>query len=215
MQVGHPLTASWSFLGRIVFQDSPTTTLSRKQSLSTLQSPGVGARSGAMPSPRVRQGFSGGFDGVLGAGETWTSRRRASEASRPGAISRDISGGDGENVEKLAVLGEAHAIDKNPDQTSVNPPNPAESVLVTPGSFSQPQANAEITQSTNNVASPSPPGDGAPPTEPKDLAAVEWSYKDPAGNIQGTYQYDSRLRFVPPKLFLSRTVPSRSHAEVV
>jgi PERQ amino acid-rich with GYF domain-containing protein len=188
MQVGRHLTASMSFLGRILFfQDSPTTTLPRKQSFSTLQSPGVGARSGPMPSPRVRQGFSGGFDGVLGAGETWTSRRRASEASRPGAITRDTSGGgDVDNAEKLAALGEGRAIDKGSDQSSVGASIQAEGIPVTSGSASYGQVNAEAAQVPNNVASTIPPGDGPPlPTEPKDLASVEWSYKDPSGAVQG------------------------------
>ena len=184
MQVGCHLTASMSSLGRILFfQDSPTTTLPRKQSLSTLQSPGVGTRSGPMPSPRVRQGFSGGFDGVLGAGETWTSRRRASEASRPGAITRDISGGgDVDNGEKLAALGEGQAIDKGSDH-SVGASIQAEGIS---GSSSHGQGITEAAQVTNNVATTIPPGDGPPlPTEPKDLGAVEWSYKDPSGAVQG------------------------------
>lgn len=47
-------------------------------------------------------------------------------------------------------------------------------------------------QNPNGSAAPSNPVGSlaSVPVDPKDLAAVEWSYKDPSGNIQGTTVID-------------------------
>ncbi|KAF6766497.1 hypothetical protein DFP72DRAFT_866688 [Ephemerocybe angulata] len=156
--------------------DSPTVpTLTRKTSLSALQSPSLTTRNPGLPSPRVRQGFNGGgFDGVLGAGESWSSRRRISEATRPGAISRDSSGGLSGGREGVNTNGEhgrgGSAVDSpsTPDPSSRDQGNPGDT-----------QVNGAVGNAISNQ-----------PTEPKDLAAVEWSYKDPAGNIQGPFRAD-------------------------
>jgi PERQ amino acid-rich with GYF domain-containing protein len=211
MQVGHfeVFHHSRAFLTGIPMKDSATPTLNRKQSLSALQSPGVNTRSNTgQPSPRVRQGFSGGgFDGVLGS-EAWTSRRRISEASRPGAISRDSSSGlSGESGEK----GDAVQDGRDDDQGRVN--GTGQGVNSSTASDSAPgvQTNANG-QANKSAGTANHSGNGLNLPEPTDLAAVEWSYKDPSGNIQGKRnELIMRHRLTPS----SRSFPRRYYAEMV
>lgn len=60
--------------------DQPAQTTPRKLSLSSPQGPLGSPRDSGLPSPRTRGPLAPGFDGILNSGETWVSRRRASES---------------------------------------------------------------------------------------------------------------------------------------
>ncbi len=60
--------------------DQPAQTMPRKLSLSSSQGPLGSPRDSGLPSPRTRGPLAPGFDGILNSGETWISRRRASES---------------------------------------------------------------------------------------------------------------------------------------
>jgi PERQ amino acid-rich with GYF domain-containing protein len=60
--------------------DQPALTVPRKHSLSSTQGSLGAPRDASLPSARTRGSLTPGFDGILNSGETWTSRRRASES---------------------------------------------------------------------------------------------------------------------------------------
>jgi PERQ amino acid-rich with GYF domain-containing protein len=60
--------------------DQPAQSMPRKLSLSSPQGPHGSPRDSGLPSPRTRGPLAPGFDGILNSGETWVSRRRASES---------------------------------------------------------------------------------------------------------------------------------------
>ena len=151
--------------------DSPTIPMTRKQSLSSLNSPSVASRgAAALPSPRKGPGFPS-FDGVLSSGDTWTVRRRTSDASlktpatarEPGAEADDKPDPIPEDVTESnnsGLGGKAGTKIENAGNSANNPSDSA-----------QQNATAGGGGSSGNPA--------------QDLGAVEWSYKDPSGNVQG------------------------------
>ncbi len=152
-------------------------------------------------SPRTRVGYTPNFDGVLNHGESWISRRRISEASTKGALlSRESQDekrikGDGireEREEDAAVVPQlSNGLDKPLFSSSLqNVPSE-----VPPFQDSSDLVNDAVDSSNNSLTAPGPPAteyhhDGLdivhPPGVP-DLAAVEWSYKDPTGQVQGKH----------------------------
>ncbi|TFK30716.1 hypothetical protein FA15DRAFT_608163 [Coprinopsis marcescibilis] len=154
--------------------DSPT--MPRKQSLSSLQAPNIGSRTAALPSPRSRPGYPS-FDGVLNTGDTWTSRRRASEASsKPGSVARQLSG-------EYDVKGEGiqEEVDGVPSSDALGNSDPSK----VKQSASQDAQSANGFTDRPNSASAN--ASGKSPTDTQDLSIIEWSYKDPMGNIQGPF----------------------------
>ncbi|KAH6916760.1 hypothetical protein BKA70DRAFT_311024 [Coprinopsis sp. MPI-PUGE-AT-0042] len=160
--------------------DSPTVPMARKQSLSSLHSPSVASRgTAALPSPRKGPGFPS-FDGVLSSGETWTVRRRTSEASlKAGGAARDAGG---ETEDKPDAIPE--------DATNEQGDHARSNSLSKEG-----QAGPNVENANNSANNPSngtqqAPATAAGGTSAQDLGAVEWSYKDPSGNIQGPFRAD-------------------------
>ncbi|EAU92624.1 hypothetical protein CC1G_01669 [Coprinopsis cinerea okayama7 len=164
--------------------DSPTTTMPRKQSLSSLQAPNAGSRSAALPSPRNRPGYPS-FDGVLNTGDSWSSRRRASEASqttKPVGIARELSGDTEDRVQPIQEDG---ADGQNGTAGSTELPRDGKTSQPNTVGGQNGQASSDAAQ--QSTASANVPNANA---GSQDLAAVEWSYKDPAGNVQGPFRAD-------------------------
>lgn len=166
-------------------------------------------RDTGLPSPRTRVGgHTPGFDGVLGGGDSWVARRRASEASlKAGVVSRESSGDhDGKTLEipeeaEEEVLNGSGQTKHIPDGSAQNQPlatsgtDPAASNGALPkGSTVPGTGNLDSSMkhlSMNPNDSFVPDGNAAaangPPPGLVDYASVEWSYKDPSGQVQGVF----------------------------
>ena len=170
--------------------DSPTSAgpLPRKQSIPNLQNPGISSsRDSGLPSPRNRVGITPNFD----CGDAWTAHRRGPDKSAV-AMSREASSDLQSDIQE--------------EQEGQDGFNGAETVLDRgPGGHSMYQAeyragqnsgsahtdlhnvNLQASHSKNAVdysISDRVPS-GLPPPGLQDLGSVEWSYKDPTGQVQG------------------------------
>lgn len=157
-------------------------------------------RDAALPSPRNRVGFTPSFDGVLNGGDSWVARRRASETSLKSGVGMSRDQGD-QPDNKASEIREEEEDGSHQYQCS----EPVEETSDTSHSRfssttapSQPSHNASLQDVQAVVAGKSigASGSGAPepvdsftsngpPPGIPDLASVEWSYKDPSGQVQG------------------------------
>ena len=179
----------------ILFLDPTTLAVSRNPSLPILQNPAISSRETA----RTRVGYTPSFDGVLNNGESWVARRRASEASLKSGntLGRDVF--DSQQASKASGIQEemegsgqkleldAAIEDQSPYLSSsprVLSDEPHQSLLATdvhePFTQGSQLPREESPSSTLYVHERTPPPPGL-----LDLSAVEWSYKDPTGQIQG------------------------------
>lgn len=148
------------------------------------------------------------FDGVLNNGDSWTSRRRASEASlKSGAATYRDSGGDWEHDDKNSGIREEkeEEVGAEVDRRALPP-------LVTSLAAEHTQSESRFglypssdafdsesrqSQSHLGYASPLDPLGGTVNhnsfSDVRDLAGVEWSYKDPTGQVQGQYSLSHPL----------------------
>ncbi|VDC01957.1 unnamed protein product [Peniophora sp. CBMAI 1063] len=152
----------------------------RKLSLSGAQ---LGSpRESAMPSPRLRGPLTpGGIDGVLFGGDSWMARRRASEAGKALPTPRGDDGGEKIKEEDETGADNSDNWRAKAPKSAADADDPAPAAK-TPGAVdNQPVANG-------NSASAAVPA--KPPGLPLDVAAIEWQYLDPQGNIQGPFRAD-------------------------
>ena len=163
--------------------------VSRNPSLSTQQNPVISS------TARPRVGYTPSFDGVLNNGESWVARRRTSEASLKSgnALGRDIvdsqlgSKASGIQEEREDSSGQKATIEDHSPYLSSSPhilsdePQFLHATDVHE-SFAQgrqlPQRESPSATLYTHKRTP-------PPGLLDDLLAVEWSYKDPTGQIQG------------------------------
>lgn len=177
----------------------PTTLVVSRNPPPTLQNP---AQTSRETTSRPRVGYTPSFDGVLNNGESWVARRRASEASLKSgnAQGRDVvesqqaakaSGIQEESEDASGQKLQANIEDQSPYLSSssyVLSEEPHQFVLGNgahePFKLSQ---NSQLPRKESpsstvcvheRIEAPPPPG-------LLDLLAVEWSYKDPTGQIQG------------------------------
>ncbi|KAF9473191.1 hypothetical protein BDN70DRAFT_886092 [Pholiota conissans] len=175
--------------------------LPRKPSLSALQAPAVSPRD---VSPRTRVGYTSSFDGVLNSGESWIARRRpvetlvkagnvasretveikASEIREENEEEQRI-GSDAQQENQAYFLSSPHLRTEEPQQYDAAGVAPDNSGSVVPATLVPPNGPPNSNQCANNTHI----GVGPPPGL-VDLAAVEWSYKDPTGQIQGPFRAD-------------------------
>jgi len=191
--------------------DQPTLGTPRKLSVSGLQQPLVSPRDSAPPPPRGRNGS--GFDGVLGSGESWNMRRRGSE-TRPrigGSAVRD-SGGFGvqaDEISEMRLKGEADEVQGSDradkptilDKAPITQSSPQRDQQ-DDGAFQRTEAghahgqNQLIDGSGQHLSNiPSATMTSPEPTTTQsqvpnvagltDPAAIEWSYLDTQGIVQG------------------------------
>ncbi|KIY67498.1 hypothetical protein CYLTODRAFT_375933 [Cylindrobasidium torrendii FP15055 ss-10] len=180
--------------------DQIPTTLPRKLSLSSMQSP-ISPRDPGIPSPRVGR-MATGFDGVLGSsgGDTsWSARRRASEATAtpktPG-VYRD----PGADILEQKI--------KEEDE----PPIPQ--VLADP--LTGVPLNAPPSRGTQNLEPSISRRDdvsntavNAPPPGLHDPSSAQWAYLDPQGNVQGPFPAETMQKwkgegYFTPELLVKR-----------
>lgn len=156
-------------------------------------------RDAAMPSPRTRVGYTPNFDGVLNNGDSWVARRRASEASLKSGVgtSRD-AGEQPQDVKALEIREEEEdgglesRKERKEERLTATQPD-----ITSGDSFYKSTSDGSVFQDSPNITqlsleykpkiseSLSGPMSTGPPPGIQDLASVEWSYKDPSGQIQG------------------------------
>ncbi|CAA7259986.1 unnamed protein product [Cyclocybe aegerita] len=197
--------------------DPTMLTIPRKPSLSALQGPTLSPREA---SPRTRVGYTPNFDGVLNSGESWVARRRASEASmKPanGQIREELDPGAKaggileEKEDESAGISRTHQADGSFLSSSSSPQIlSAEPQLYVGTANNANNPNAFLLNGTSSAHSQPNHAEVGPPPGLVDLAAVEWSYKDPTGQVQGPFRADLMQKwfndgYFSPDLPMKRT----------
>lgn len=160
----------------------------RKPALSTLPVPGVLSPT----SPRTRIGYTHNFDGVLNSGESWVSRRRYSEASLK------VSGTEFQTEDSASKPAGIAEVKEEDSATAVRVRKEEGAAFLSPTSasaipttHSEPSATKDTSEHISGTASlPTTYRDYqdiGQSSATVDLAAVEWSYKDPTGQVQGKH----------------------------
>ncbi|KAG6919561.1 hypothetical protein DXG01_004224 [Tephrocybe rancida] len=211
---GSPLRDRFGALRR----DQPSVVIPRKQSLSSLQ---PASPREAAPSPRRGSAYTPGFDGILGGSDSWVARRRASEASQKAGTSTSREGGLDYQLE-----GKASDIREEEEDTSHEPiedqrpagephdPNQsaaAQHAVNGPSSSNGQEAIAEMAHlslnaNVNGVSN-------ASPVAGVDLASVEWSYKDPSGQVQGPFNAELMQKWFDDGYFTGDLPMKRTHLD--
>ena len=139
-------------------------------------------RESAMPSPRTRGPLTpGGIDGVLsGGGDSWMARRRASAAGNTPRGDDPANTGGGEKIKEEDETGADNSDNwraKAPRTGAGGGAGEGEDGLKREGK-DEPVANGAVAPAPANAPA-------KPPGLPLDVAAIEWQYLDPQGNVQG------------------------------
>lgn len=183
---------SVSFAPDHCLKEHPTITIPRKPSISSLQPPQASPRDATLPSPRRTSGYIPGFDGILSGGESWVARRRASEASlKPGTAPSRETNGDYQQESKASEI-----LEEEEEDTSGRNLQKADSHTTALGGKEPLLSDGQNAISGSANLSLDMNGSSAPgshsssmtsslPTNITDYASIEWSYKDPSGQVQG------------------------------
>ncbi|KAI0063184.1 hypothetical protein BV25DRAFT_1990965 [Artomyces pyxidatus] len=195
--------------------DQPTLAIPRKLSLSAAQGPLSSPRESGIPSPRTRGPLTPGFDGILNGGETWTSRRRASESASKApnlnavrdAGDTELSGASrtkieeeseeplrsdtgrreqGQNGHQESASGQ-FTQQSDASRTSEDPP-PSNTNGLDRLSLNEQQPAIQPSAS-GGLQGGSELANSGPQGIP-DAASIEWSYLDPQGQVQGPFRAD-------------------------
>lgn len=170
--------------------DPTALAVSRNPTLSTQQNPAISS------TARTRVGYTPSFDGVLNNGESWVARRRTSEASLKSGntLGRDVV--DSQQGSKASGIQEERddssgqmAKTTNEDHSPYLPSSP-HILSDEPQFLHATDVHEPFAQVGQLPRRESPPAtfyahERTPPPGLLDLSAVEWSYKDPTGQIQG------------------------------
>lgn len=196
----------------VAFPDQPTLGTPRKLSVSSVQQPLTSPRDAAPPPPRGR---NSGFDGVLGSGEPWNMRRRGSETRPRigGSAARDSAGVNGQ-VDEISEMKSKDGADGAQESDRADGPVALDTAPIAQslpqrdqqddGAFQRTEpghalgrnqliddsgqehlsnvksATITSTDPTTTMQSRAPNTAGT-----SDLAAIEWSYLDTQGTVQG------------------------------
>lgn len=185
--------------------DSPTnpSPLPRKQSFTSLQITGMSPRDVGLPSPRNRVGLTPNFDGILSSGDSWVARRRTSELPFKTLItmSREASGDHQDEARGNEIREEEEDLDDEGenvlDRGLGEQPKYQANYRRAPDSGLTSAETHDINLHANyftddpiDYSKSSLRTSGSPPPGLQDVAGVEWSYKDPTGQIQGPFRAD-------------------------
>lgn len=191
--------------------DQPAQTVPRKLSLSSPQGALGSPRDSGLPSPRTRGPLAPGFDGILNSGETWVSRRRASESGtrlNSGIASRTDDDDELQSASRLKIDEQEEEQHRHPESIDTDPPGenvssqnssapsqgPEQSVV---DNSAPPSMNGTERPTSPTFHSPThsvPAGNvsvqlSTPVTAASQpVTTVEWTYLDPQGHVQGKSQ---------------------------
>jgi PERQ amino acid-rich with GYF domain-containing protein len=139
-------------------------TIPRKLSLSSTQGPLGSPRDSSLPSPRTRGPHTPGFDGILNSGDTWVSRRRASESGTRlnlGATPR--ADGDDEPQSTSSLKIDEEEEEQHRHSESIDPPV-SQKKGASPQDLSPPSGDSlqepKLTDVDNTVSSPANGNEG-------------------------------------------------------
>lgn len=185
--------------------EQPALGVPRKLSLSLMQGGTNSPRDSGLSSPRTRIPTTPGFDGILNAPDSWTSRRRASEAgAKSGTGNEYINDKEIKEEEEPQGGGWGHAAqngdlnvhnhqaaDDRMHSATVDVPDglPSEARVIDRDIANhslgdQGFAGQVPTTPSSSHTNPDTANAGPPPGI-ADVASVEWSYLDPQGQVQG------------------------------
>ncbi|KAJ7630500.1 hypothetical protein FB45DRAFT_833102 [Roridomyces roridus] len=181
--------------------DQLSSSVPRKLSLSGTQPP-LSPRDTALQSPRTRIGHTATFDGVLGSSESWVARRRASEAKAAGNVPREAE----ERRTDIREEDEDASLESQSGPRDI--PQTTESPVQEPP---PPKANESAAHVQNGV-DPAALSNGPPPGI-LDLAAVQWSYLDPQGQLQGPFRADLMQKWYDEGYFNAELLMKRTHLD--
>lgn len=143
--------------------DQPALTVPRKLSLSSAQGPLGTPRDTNLPSPRTRGSLTPSFDGILNSGETWTSRRRASESGtrlNSGTPLRSDGDGESQSASRLKIDEEGEEYHRH---SGPNPDPPIQDASSQKSAHPPGDSPQGVEPSVdNNVTSSSPNGSEGP-----------------------------------------------------
>ena len=140
-------------------------------------------------SPRTKVGYTPSFDGVLNNGDSWVARRRTEASTKTGnGPGREVSENQ-QGSRSSGILEEKEDLKQE------------DSSFLTTSSSQARQYSAVVGGLDSGTSTDHPDGftpngsinsrvygaDIGPPPGLIDLAAVEWSYKDPTGQVQGMF----------------------------
>ena len=143
-----------------------------------------------MVSPRRGPGYTPTFDGILSSGESWVARRRASEASPKAdtGAGRDVLGDHSSDSKGIEIPEEG---EDDAGNRKVQTPDDAAATsgdIESPLSGGQdPSAEMSNLSINNSSSAAGSHGNPFPLTDTIDYARIEWSYKDPSGQVQGKF----------------------------
>ena len=210
-------------------EDQPPLTIPRKLSQSSLQPPLASPRD-ALPSPR-RMGS--GFDGVLS--DSWSSRRRLSEGGVKG--NGRHGEGDPHDGSKAAGIKEedeevgASRLDPTDSNSGVSDSRmdpPSNNNSLANGANTGQTATDNISSGINNISLDSPvqntghspmvPSNTAniPPGPPPGLAdpsAMDWTYLDPQGQVQGPFPAVTMQKWYEDGYFTPNLLMKRANVD--
>jgi PERQ amino acid-rich with GYF domain-containing protein len=156
----------------IIITDQPALTIPRKLSLSSTQGPLGSPRDSSLPSPRTRGPHTPGFDGILNSGDTWVSRRRASESGTRlnlGAIPR--ADGDDEPQSTSSLKIDEEEEQQHRYSESIDPPDPqSQKKSASPHDLNPPSRGSlqepKLTDVDDTVSSPANGNEGPTSSTP-------------------------------------------------
>lgn len=149
----------------------------------------------SLPSPRTRVGnnsTASNFDGILNGNETpWTSGKSRVLPGQTFAA-RAKNGDTSKDTSELEIKEEEETSDANAENGNLQPPEPEISLPTNVADLNGLSNNVEkLSITTNHIE---PQNHAPPPVGPGSngvhwdealFAAMQWSYVDPLGNIQG------------------------------
>ncbi|KIM47935.1 hypothetical protein M413DRAFT_439631 [Hebeloma cylindrosporum] len=170
--------------------EASTLGIPRKPSLSSLQAPAMSPREA---SPRTKVGYTPSFDGVLNNGDSWIARRRTEASMKTGNVPGREAAEKQQGSRSSSILEEQEDSKHSGEDRSFFPassPQPRQYSAVVGGMDSGASADRRDAFTNGSINSRAYGTDIGPPPGLIDLAAIEWSYKDPTGQVQGPFRAD-------------------------
>ncbi|KAG5636559.1 hypothetical protein H0H81_007611 [Sphagnurus paluster] len=211
-----PLRDRFGALRRRDSADQPTLTIPRKQSFSNsgLQ---PGSPRDIAPSPRRGPGYTPGFDGILSGGDSWVARRRASEASLKATSGTPREGGGDyqPDVKASEIREEEEETNREADIHSRSTGDPDRKLSPQTGGteLSLPDRHPTAQLAPSSEGLNDRVGASVPNSAP-DLTTVQWSYKDPSGQIQGPFNAELMQKWFDEGYFTGDLPMKRTHLDL-
>jgi len=142
-------------------------------------------------SPRTKVGYTPGFDGVFNSGDSWVARRRTDVSVKTGNGPGREPSEKQQGSRSSGILEEKEDTKQSGENSSFfaisSPQARRYSAVVGGMDCATSMDHRDGFASNGSVNSRLYGVDIGPPPGLMDLAAIEWSYKDPTGQVQGAF----------------------------